>query len=401
MEQFSSLGGGQRCLIDLLPEFVQQGWKPRAAVPGEGAFCEMVRALAVPIHILDNAHYKSKHGSWKFAKYAMDIQGSARQLRHIAAMHGVDLLYVNGTRMLPAAALTGHARRIPVILHCHHRLDEKLAILLTHHCLAAADAHVICCSQSTAEPLRPYLSAKRLAVVYNGVAGFGSGLRIPVQSPRRIGVIGRFEEGKGQLEFVYAARSVLTRFPDAQFSIIGEPLFTNGNYKERVKSAARGLPVEFAGWQDDIGAVLSQLDLLAVPSTETEALPRVILEAFAAGVPVVAFPSGGIPEIVRDSQTGFLTDASTPEALAGKLCSILAMPLSRLAEIATNAYDAWRTQFTLSRYQRQVAEIVARAVNEKGAIGRPPKRMGVTSGREMQPAGSSAVPFRAAGTDGE
>ena len=55
---------------------------------------------------------------------------------------------------------------------------------------------------------------------------------------------------------------------------------------------------------------MAQLDLLLVPSAGHEATTRVILEAFAAGLPVIAFASGGIPEVVQDGVTGLLANSS-------------------------------------------------------------------------------------------
>ena len=65
--------------------------------------------------------------------------------------------------------------------------------------------------------------------------------------------------------------------------------------------------------------VLADLDLLVVPSISAEATTRVILEAFSAGVPVVAYSIGGIPEIIRESRNGFLVPECEPRALARKI----------------------------------------------------------------------------------
>src|SRR4030095_8548742 len=93
---------------------------------------------------------------------------------------------------------------------------------------------------------------------------------------------------------------------NCRFILCGAPLFSNPRYFELVREAAAGLPIEFLGWRDDVNDTLSELDLLIVPSASVEGTTRVILEAYAAGVPVVASASGGIPEIARDGETGFL-----------------------------------------------------------------------------------------------
>ena len=117
----------------------------------------------------------------------------------------------------------------------------------------------------------------------------------------------------------------------------------------------RAFSIEFLDWQDDPGAVLSRLDLLVVPSTVPEATPRVILEAFSAGVPVLASASGGIPELIEHNRTGFLMDS-----LQTQMRELAAQP-QLLAAVAANARDEWRARFTLAEYQRRILSIVETA----------------------------------------
>ena len=117
-----------------------------------------------------------------------------------------------------------------------------------------------------------------------------------------------------------------------------------------MRAAAAGLPVEFAGWVDDVYACMAQLDLLLVPSAGHEATTRVILEAFAAGVPVIAFPSGGIPEVVEDGVTGLL--ANTSEEMAQRAIELLTGDARRLISMAQAARQSWSRRFTLERYHR-------------------------------------------------
>jgi glycosyltransferase involved in cell wall biosynthesis len=86
-----------------------------------------------------------------------------------------------------------------------------------------------------------------------------------------------------------------------------------------------------------------------VPSAGHEATTRVILEAFAAGVPVIAFPSGGIPEVVTDGVTGVL--ANSVEQMAQAAIDMLTT--DRTAIIAV-ARASWERRFTLERYQREM-----------------------------------------------
>ena len=130
-------------------------------------------------------------------------------------------------------------------------------------------------------------------------------------------------------------------------------------YAAQVRTEAAGLPVEFAGWVDDIYACMAQLDLLLVPSAGHEATTRVILEAFAAGLPVIAFASGGIPEVVEDGVTGLL--ANTSEHMARLAIELLTGDARRLTSIAQAAHESWARRFTLDRYRRQMMSAIQAA----------------------------------------
>ena len=113
----------------------------------------------------------------------------------------------------------------------------------------------------------------------------------------------------------------------------------------------------------------TELDVLVVPSTWIDATPRVILEAFSAGVPVIAYRSGGIPELIEDGITGILTrGAGTPvrrvethldarNSLAEAIQELLANP-EQMSSIAIAARKSWEERFTVQRYVREVREFL-------------------------------------------
>jgi glycosyltransferase involved in cell wall biosynthesis len=247
-----------------------------------------------------------------------------------------DLIYVNGPRLLPAIPSSR-----PVIFHCHNFLAQHYAAWLARRAILRTRATVIGACRFVLEPLR--LGGAH--VVYNGVRE--SQRRVP-GATFRIGMIGRIAPQKGQAEFLRAARHV----PGVCFTICGAPLFGDTAYEMEIRKLAEGLPVEFLGWQENVGRVLAGLDLLVVPSTVPEAAPRVILEAFSAGVPVLASPAGGIPELIEHQRTGFLI-----ESLAEQMRALASSP-EVLREVAQNARAEWRARFTLEEYQRRILDIV-------------------------------------------
>jgi glycosyltransferase involved in cell wall biosynthesis len=262
---------------------------------------------------------------------------------------------------LPPAAWVARRKQIPLVFHCHHFLQQSSSVLLSGASLKMSEAYTIASCRYAADPVKKYVRPERLFVCYNGVTGSDQPLTPPVKRLRRVGVIGRIEPEKGQLEFVHAVRLIAKEFSECRFAVVGAPMFSSDSYYRSVVAASKDLPVEFIGWQDDISRLFLGLDMIVVPSCPTEATTRVILEAFAFGVPVIAFPSGGIPEILNDNETGFLAPGITPSALAERMSGVLRMPSRDVDRVTGNARRSWYLRFTLEKYRKEVCGIVAQA----------------------------------------
>ncbi len=339
LEQFSELGGGQRNLLDLLPAVAGRGWEALVAAPGSGPLFDAARSYGAGVVSIPLGSYTNGR---KTAGDAVHFGLDTFRMSRWIARTDCDLISVGGARLLPAAALGAGSR--PVIFQAQHFLCDPRALSLAHWAIRRARAAVVANSRYVAAQY------KTNYVVYNGVAEIPFRRRIP-SKPWRIGLIGRIAPMKGQNDLLRAAPQI----PDARFIICGSPMFSPREYVDEVRRLAVGLPVEFLGWRDDIAPVLAGLDLLAVPSTEAEATTRVILEAFSAGVPVVAYAVGGIPEIVRDGVNGFLVQERTPEALARKL---IGAQSAGLDAIAVQARADWERRYTIHRYRSEMIAVV-------------------------------------------
>lgn len=136
-----------------------------------------------------------------------------------------------------------------------------------------------------------------------------------------VGCIAQFIARKGHEPLFAAWREVAAACPDARLLLFGR-----GPLERRLRRFARSAGIEgsvvFAGFRPDLPAFLGRLDLVVHPALE-EGLGLAILEAEAAGVPVVAFRAGGVPEIVADGRTGYLVRAGDAPALALALISLV------------------------------------------------------------------------------
>lgn len=350
LDQFSELGGAQRVLLDTVCAARERGWSVRVALPGNGPLVDQLRSSGFPIVPIACGPYRSGSKSLgDLLRFSSDLRQQRRVIGALASE--TDLIYVNGPRLLPAAALVSRGR-IPILFHAHSHV-HGLARRMACGSIRRSRATVIACSQSVLDVFRE--GSRAGAVMPNGIA------EIPFRERHgisRIGIIGRIHPDKGQLEFVRAASLLHSEFPGLQFIICGAPQFSDSAYLRSVKELAQGLPVEFLGWRDDIGAVLSELDLLVVPSKQ-EGMGRVIVEAFSAGVPVLASAVGGIPEIIEDGVNGYLMRERSPDAMAQRITQIVGSDPAPLRRLAANARRDWERSYNLTLYQQRVTQVMA------------------------------------------
>lgn len=139
-----------------------------------------------------------------------------------------------------------------------------------------------------------------------------------------IGTVARLSPEKGIDTLLDAAKIVVTSYPSARFVIAG-----TGPLERELAQKVRDLRLEncvrMAGFVDNVPGLFSGLDLYVLPS-DTEGIPLALLEAMAAGLPVVATRVGGVPEVVVDGVTGFLVPPRQPKALAQAIVRLLVDP---------------------------------------------------------------------------
>lgn len=370
LDQFSDLGGGQRMLLDLLDALKACGWEAAVGLPGYGPLSRRARAMGVEVFPIPCGPYSSARKSprdlWRFAIEAPRL---TRRIGELARDLAPDLVYINGPRLLPAAAMAAIDQ--PVLFHAHIGVAQRVARWTAGVSLRVLQPHVVAVCQNVANSWQRFIPGEPIRVIYNGVPGPGREMVRAGVTPPTIGCVGRIAKEKGQREFLAAAREIRAAVTDARFVIAGAALFGDRaaeSYERAVRLAAAGLPVEFTGWVDDVYSVMSRLDLLIVPSVWDEPNPRVILEAFAAGVPVLALRTGGIPEIIEDGRTGFL--CGDPGGLAPRAIQLLTGARSVLCGVAQAAQERWRREFTVDAWQeRMIAEMENCVAVRAGARG--------------------------------
>ena len=142
-----------------------------------------------------------------------------------------------------------------------------------------------------------------------------------------VGMVACFKAQKAPLDFIKLAAAVANDFPNAKFILVGD-----GVLRKKVCALINKLNLKrkiiLTGWRNDIASILSCLDVFVLTSL-WEGLPIAVLEAMAAGVPVIATDTGGISEVVLSGKTGYLVKPHDIQALQERLKELLTNPYLR------------------------------------------------------------------------
>lgn len=179
---------------------------------------------------------------------------------------------------------------------------------------------------------------------------FGIGDQDPV-----VANVGRLVPWKGQDVFLEAMARVVPNFPDIRILIVGgEGRGRDGrDYMRRLQELAAGPgladQVIFTGFRKDVPAILAASNVIVHSSLEPEPFGRIVVEAMAAGRPVVATDAGGVPEIIDHGSTGVLVPPGDPQRMANAVQGLLRDP-EGTRELARRGQVAARKRFSPERF---------------------------------------------------
>ncbi|MCS6883571.1 MAG: glycosyltransferase family 4 protein [Oscillochloridaceae bacterium] len=232
--------------------------------------------------------------------------------------------------------------------------------------LARADA-VIAVSVYIARRLAPLVPPERIHVLPNMVdleATRASAAPPPATAWKGALLLfaGKLEPNKGAGLLPEIFRALRARAPFESLPPFTLVVAGAGALRQELEQELRalGVPARFLDWagHDEVLRLMARCDLLLFPSSWGEPLSRVLLEAACLGAPILAMPTGGTPDIVRDGHTGAL--AATPETFAARLAALLADPAER-QRLGAGARVAAAGQFTveavLPRYEALYAAV--------------------------------------------
>jgi glycosyltransferase involved in cell wall biosynthesis len=355
------VGGLERVVVTICRTIDRSRFEPSVLVlRGSGALAPELEELGV--EVIDIGGAPGKGDYFAFRKVARE----ARERR-------IDVFHTHNTLPLfdafPAARLIG-ARGHVHTDHARH-FPDKLRYMVAEHFASYFLDKIVAVSDDTKKNLVHYekISPSRITVIPNGIDSERFTRPVDVAAIRAalglssgpvIGLGARLTEQKGVIYLLHAVVQLRAQYPGLQVLVAG-----TGDQEDHLKRAASELgiasAVHFLGVRLDLPELVRAFDVFVIPSI-WEGLPMALLEAFAAGTPVVASEVGGIGKVIRHRENGSLVPARDPGALAAELAHVLAQPELRKkysAAARRTFEESYSAEAMTRRYEAVYLEAVA------------------------------------------
>ncbi len=250
----------------------------------------------------------------------------ARRLAQLIRAEDYTLVHAHTPRSVLVGGLAAKWAGVPLIYHVHsptgndstRRLQNWVNAKLEHWSIRNA-AQLIAVSPSLKQLMEQQgFAPERVTYVPNGVPAIDASQRKRLAQNWTLGIAALFRPRKGIEVLLEALAALRSRNVDVTLRAVGP--FETPEYEHEVMTLVEKLGVgdaiEWTGFTQDIAAELRQIDLFVLPSLFGEGLPMVVLEAMAAGLPVVASHVEGVPEAIRHREEGLLVEPASVSQLA-------------------------------------------------------------------------------------
>ncbi|TFV95553.1 glycosyltransferase family 1 protein [Algoriphagus kandeliae] len=319
LQSSSELYGSGKIFLQVLRVYQEEGFQPVVVLTNAGPIQRLLEKEGIPVYVQNLGILRRKYLSpWGLFNRAQKNLQAFNFLTKLHQTYQFEFVYSN-TLAVVIGAYWANKKKIPHTWHIHEiLLGPKPLVWWLSKMLDSTTPHPIAVSKSVGNHWQSKLKKAKLNVIYNGIpyAPFLNAkpaLREELGlSPDQIliGMVGRINPGKGQGFFLEMAQELISKYPQLHFVLVGDPF---PGYEpildellQKIQNEGIGQQVSYLGFRDDIPEIMASLDIFVLPSTLPDSFPTVILEAMAAGKPIVATQSGGAIEMVEEGKTGFL-----------------------------------------------------------------------------------------------
>ena len=355
-------GGGERHFVDLTNGLIEGGHDIFVgSIPSSPILAELRPSVR------QSSFELSSSNPLNFTK--------AMALRRFVREHAIDIVHAHIARDYPLAALVVGWDGGPGLIITRHVLFPMSKL---HRITRRRVARVIAVSTAVASVIQSQgiFRDDQITVVPNGVDLAKFRPRVEHAAGRlRVAILGELTPNKGQIEFLRAAEIVAAKIDNVDFIIAGRDK-RDGDYGYQLKALIDGSKfrdrIQLIESRIDVADFLSGLDVV-VSASRSEAFGLAIVEAMAAGVPVVATATAGACEIISDKETGHLVPISDVNEMASAISLLVKNPAAR-QEISESARRIVTQSFSLDRMISDTEAVYRDVLKDRRSVSDSPPR---------------------------
>ncbi|WP_251869424.1 glycosyltransferase family 4 protein [Enterococcus italicus] len=360
----SELYGADKVLLDLVTG-ISNEFDCYVILPSTGPLYYEMKKKMINVSVMKYPILRRKYFNIKgMTSYFFNYLKFSHKISKYIKETKIDLVHVNTTAVLEGIYLKFFSR-VKILWHVHEIITHpKIVYKFTSFLLNSADK-VITVSEATKDHIvkSRMIKEEKIKVIYNGINNdiynpknrieyLYDELSIP-QKSKIVGMIGRVNSWKGQLDFIEAMEPILKK-NEQTFAVLvggvfeGEDKFLN-DMKKRINESNQKDQFVISDFRSDIANVHNLFDIFVLPSTSPDPLPTVVLEAMATGKPIVGYNHGGITEMVEHKVNGLLSVPSNPQELSKNIDLILSDKQIQ-DEYGRNSFNRQIEKFSMQSY---------------------------------------------------
>ena len=356
-------------LVEILEPICEEVYVVSSNIPKDRTFSEKIRIhdVKTAMHSRENIHPMWWSTLLQLLKIIIIQMKICLVLTKISKEIDIVIFYAGGPNLFPSVIITKLLKKKIVVLAAGSatRLMYKLIIRYTIETLEKisfgfADLIVLHSDGVIYFRLNDYrknINTSGARYIDTNLFRINKNLR---QRRDLIGYIGRFTKNKRVMNFIEAFPIILKKRENIGFLIGGGGVLFN-EIEEKIKNSEyANTNITLTGWipHEKLPNYLNELKLLVLPA-DSEGMPTIIIEAMACGTPVLATPVGGVPDVLRDEDTGFILEDNSPECIAKDIIRVLNHP--NLEEIVKNSRKLIDEEYThdaaVERYKKILSDL--------------------------------------------
>ncbi|WJQ07013.1 glycosyltransferase [Geobacillus stearothermophilus] len=358
----NDIGGGERSLLQLIGNLNQKEIMPIVIVSREGHFLDEIKKLNIKYYnlnlqeefIKETAANAFEKGIIQKIILIKNLLSASKKLKKIIELEKPQIVHTN---TLKSALITTIALFGTKIKHIYH--DRTFTYNFVNKLIYRFASKIIVISEYVGSK---YEKKDKLVRIYNGVESpehYDGEINVKNRGGNlKIAFIGRLIPWKGPQLFVESALEILKFRKDVDFYLIGDDSIEKKEgfreqLIEKVMYSEYADKINFWGFKKDIYNIINQMDIIVVPSIEPEPFGRIVVEGMMMGKIVIASNIGGIPEIIKNGENGFLFEAGNATELTKGL-KLIIDNYDKLRNVRKNAIRTYREKFTITNHVKNI-----------------------------------------------